>query len=294
MKNKSSGFFGKKAKTQEKAKLYSEKDKRGSLLFSGIIMLLLGGGFFVAPFIFETLRQDSLTMYATWGLAVVLVLVSILSFHQFSVKNKELKAKDGKDDKKAEEKKEKKKKNKKYDDVIYVEEMEIDASQLDLESNKPQIIQPKKEEPVIQYIPQQSVFQFMNAGTRQPMEEKFQQIYHMDHSQFVMYVARLFAARGFVVKLTPVVDNHGIDMVVERDKSSFAVTCINRHNKLVSKEDVEYLANISKLVQVKEIMILTSSYFDRSALDFIRAKKFSAVDRTILEEDFINAVDFKR
>ena len=41
-------------------------------------------------------------------------------------------------------------------------------------------------------------------------------------------------------------------------------------------------------------MILTSSYFDRSALDFIRAKKFSAVDRTILEEDFINAVDFRR
>ena len=62
-------------------------------------------------------------------------------FYLFSVKNKELKAKDGKDDKKAEEKKEKKKKNKKYDDVIYVEEMEIDASQLDLETNKPQIIQ---------------------------------------------------------------------------------------------------------------------------------------------------------
>ena len=260
-----------KKNNSQKAQLYSSKNKKASLFGAGLLMLVLGVSIFLLPFLVETIATNSTYIYCSWALGITFLIVAFVIFYKIVPK------------KKKEEKKEE------------AEELEVDASEVDVDDENPQMLNRKQaQEPVVHYIPLQSVFQFMNAGIKQPMEEKFQQIYRMDHNQFVMYIARLFAARGFVVKLTPVIDNHGIDMVVERDNSSFAVSCINRYKRLVTEDDLTHLATVTKYFAVKSIMVLTSSYFDRTAMDFIKAKKFSAVDRSILEEDFIRAVDFRR
>ena len=89
------------------------------------------------------------------------------------------------------------------------------------------------------------------------------------------------------MKLTPVFDNYGIDMLVEKMGVIIAVSCVLT-NKILSAADVE-VANQGKAhYPASNAMVLTNMYFDRTALDFAKANKISLVDRVILSEDFMN------
>ena len=139
----------------------------------------------------------------------------------------------------------------------------------------------------VTYVPSQEAMTFVQMGSHQTLEEKFDQIAKMDKTQFVIYVARLFSRKGYQVKLTPVFDNYGIDMLVEKMGVIIAVSCVLT-NKILSAADVE-VANQGKAhYPASNAMVLTNMYFDRTALDFAKANKISLVDRVILSEDFMN------
>ncbi|MCH5160329.1 MAG: restriction endonuclease [Clostridiales bacterium] len=139
----------------------------------------------------------------------------------------------------------------------------------------------------VKYIPSMEAYEFINMGSYQTLEEKFNQISQMDHTQFVIYVARLFSRKGYQVKLTPVVDNYGIDLIVEKMGVAIAVCCL-LSNKVLCKEDITFVCKGKDHYYVQNCMALTNMYFDRTALDFARAEKMSLVDRNILAEDFMN------
>ncbi len=137
----------------------------------------------------------------------------------------------------------------------------------------------------INYIPSQNVFDFVTMGNHQTVEEKFAQIALMDKTQFVIYMAKLFSLRGYQVRLTTVVDNRNIDMLVEKKGVIIAVGCI-KSDKVLSVADVASVKEGLKYYNAHSAMALTNTYFDRSALEFARAESMSLVDRTILMEDF--------
>ena len=141
--------------------------------------------------------------------------------------------------------------------------------------------------PRVQYIPSMAAYEFINMGSYQSLEDKFDQISKMDHTQFVIYVARLFSRKGYQVKLTPVIDNFSVDLIVEKMGVTIAVGCILT-NKVLSKEDIVPVRQGKEHYHAQNCMALTNMYFDRTALDFAREEKMSLVDRNILAEDFMN------
>lgn len=137
----------------------------------------------------------------------------------------------------------------------------------------------------INYIPSQNVFDFVTMGNQQTVEEKFAQIALMDKTQFVIYVAKLFSLKGYQVRLTTVVDNRNIDMIVEKKGISIAVGCI-KSDRVLSATDISAVKEGLRYYNAHSAMALTNTYFDRSALEFARSESMSLVDRTILLEDF--------
>ena len=139
----------------------------------------------------------------------------------------------------------------------------------------------------VTYVPSQEAPTFIEMGSHQTLEEKFEQIAKMDKTQFVIYVARLFSRKGYQVKLTPVFDNYGVDMLVEKMGVIIAVSCVLT-NKILGASDIQSLADGKTHYPASNAMVLTNMYFDRTALDFAKANKISLVDRVILSEDFMN------
>ncbi|MCH5152274.1 MAG: restriction endonuclease [Clostridiales bacterium] len=139
----------------------------------------------------------------------------------------------------------------------------------------------------VTYIPSKEAYQSINMGQYQSVEEKFDQISKMDRTQFVIYVARLFSRKGYQVKLTPVMDNHDIDMLVEKMGVTIAVGCL-LSSRILCKEDIVCVKNGRSYYGVNNSMALTNMYFDRTALDYAKAEHMSLVDRNILAEDFMN------
>ena len=139
----------------------------------------------------------------------------------------------------------------------------------------------------VTYVPSCEVANFVEMGSSQSLEEKFDQISKMDKTQFVIYVARLFSRKGYQVKLTPVFDNFGIDMLVEKMGVIIAVSCVLT-SKILGEADVSPVVEGKTHYPANNAMVLTNMYFDRTAVDFAKAHKISLVDRVILSEDFMN------
>ncbi len=137
------------------------------------------------------------------------------------------------------------------------------------------------------YIPAHEVSDYITMGAYQSAEEKLAQIAKMDKTQFVIYVARLFSHKGYQVKLTPVTDNHDIDMLAEKMGVIIAVGCLIS-NRVLSREDVVRVRNGRRYYHANGCMALTNMYFDRSALDYAQAERISLVDRNLLVSDFMN------
>lgn len=129
-------------------------------------------------------------------------------------------------------------------------------------------------------------YEFVTVGRRQSLEDKFEQIGKMGKTQFVIYMAKLFSLKGFEVQLTPVIDNHDIDMIVKNDGVARAVACMIS-NKVLCREDIEPAFNGKSFYNVDGVMVVTNMYFDRTSLDYAKAHKMTLVDRNILSEQYM-------
>lgn len=138
----------------------------------------------------------------------------------------------------------------------------------------------------VHYFPSEDAYQLVNLGPKQTIEEKFNEIAKMDRAQFVIYIAKLFAIKGYQVKYTPVIDNYDIDLIVEKMDVVIAVGCILT-NKVLSDGDIRCVAEGRRHYNANNVMVLTNMYYDRTALNFAKQEQMSLVDRNILAEDFM-------
>lgn len=136
-----------------------------------------------------------------------------------------------------------------------------------------------------QPVPRKSPM-LIHMGERQSTEEKFAEIAKMDKTQFVVYAARLFGYRGYRVKFTPVIDNYDVDLLVEKMGVTIAVGCV-LSDKVLSAQDVAPVAEGRRYYHASAVMVVTNSYFDRSALDYAKQNNLSLVDRNVLSQDFM-------
>ena len=138
----------------------------------------------------------------------------------------------------------------------------------------------------MQYYPSASAQKVINMGSKQPVEEKFSEIAKMEKAQFVVYVAKLFSIKGYVVKYTPVIDNFNIDLIVEKTGVAIAIGCLLT-NKVLSENDIRAVADGRRHYQAKNVIALTNMYFDRAAFDYAKQQNILLVDHDILEKDYM-------
>lgn len=140
----------------------------------------------------------------------------------------------------------------------------------------------------VSYLSSQEEYELVNGNKVQTVEEKFEQISKMDKTQFVLYVANLFSRKGYSVKLTPVTNNHDIDMIVDKMGVKFAVSVFLTGRILTDRDLFKVVAG-QRHYNVINGMALTNMYFDRSAVDYAKSQKLSLVDRNVFARDFMNS-----
>ena len=133
----------------------------------------------------------------------------------------------------------------------------------------------------------ESQYNFVSVGNRQPIEEKFQEISKMDKTQFVIYAARLFSNKGYQVQLTPVMDNHDIDLLVDRNGETVAVGCILT-NDVLSQSNIAFIKEGSAYYRANSTMVLTNTSFDKSAHAYAKDNNIILVDRDVLTNDYMS------
>lgn len=140
----------------------------------------------------------------------------------------------------------------------------------------------------VNYMPSQQAYQqsASSGGKVQSIDEKFEQIGKMGKAQFVIYMSKLFKLKGYQVELTPVANNHGIDMMVEKMGVKIAVGCA-LSNKVLGETDVRLVEQGKKYYGIDRAMVVTNQYFDRMAAAYGKSQSTSLVDRNVLAEDFM-------
>lgn len=121
---------------------------------------------------------------------------------------------------------------------------------------------------------------------KQPIGEKFAEIAKMDKSQFVFYIARLFALKGYGIRFTAVVDNFGIDLLLNRGEKIYGVACF-LSQKAIPAEDVAYLQTIDNHYRTDGIFAVTNNFFERSALEIFKKSKITVVDKNVLSDEYM-------
>ncbi len=138
----------------------------------------------------------------------------------------------------------------------------------------------------VEYIPNQETYEFVTMGKRQSIDDKFEQIGKMGKTQFVIYVAKLFSLKGYEVQLTPVADNHDIDMIIKKEGQTRAVGCLLA-GKVLSAQDVKIVNEGKDFYQASAAMSVTNMFFDRSALDYAKSHGMVLVDRNVLADEYM-------
>lgn len=121
---------------------------------------------------------------------------------------------------------------------------------------------------------------------KQAVDQKLAQVDLMDDIQFVMYIFRLFQARGYVVRLTPAFNNYGVSFVAQKDDVSTAVVCL-ASAKTVGRAEVETACAGWTKYPCKYATLVTNANADKTARRFAKKNNISLVDRTELVNRFM-------
>ncbi|MCM1043711.1 MAG: restriction endonuclease [Corallococcus sp.] len=230
----------------------------GKIILCALIAVV-GLGLVVAAFVVPEIYADDMLKWIVIGLGAVIAVACIIAIVVLGKKAAKLK------------------------------EQQSDAINLDAGSIDPTAANAHamgSERTVVNYIPNQNAYDFVNQGEMQSMESKFEQIGKMERTQFVIYIAKLFSHKGYEIKFTPVVDNHGVDMIAEKNGTSYALYCLHSQ-KISSAEDISPVVGGKKFYNTSNAMVITNMFFDKTAVEYARSEKVSLIDRAILIDDFM-------
>lgn len=139
----------------------------------------------------------------------------------------------------------------------------------------------------VNYMPNKEAYaKAASTGRVQSVDEKFEQIAKMGKAQFVVYMSKLFTLKGYQVNLTPVANNHGVDMTVEKMGVKTAVSCV-LSNKILGEEDVRRVEQGKQFYGTSRAMVVTNQFFDRNAAAYGKSQSTSLVDRNVLAQDYM-------
>lgn len=122
---------------------------------------------------------------------------------------------------------------------------------------------------------------------KQTLEEKLVQLDKMDQTQFAFYLSKMYRLKGCTVKFTPVVDNYGIDLIVELHEHATGVRCVITKTPL-TRSIIDDTLQAIRYYPIDDVTIVTNGYFDADAVKYQRNNQLVALlDRSILIDNFL-------
>lgn len=135
----------------------------------------------------------------------------------------------------------------------------------------------------VRYLPEQNT----TSANRQTKQQKLAEMDKMEKTQFVVYVARLFAIKNYTVRFTSVIDNFGIDLLVTQNGNTIGVCCLPA-TEVVETEQLVFWEEAKTRYQLQEVMVVTNGFFHSSAVQFAKSHGILLTDRNLIAEDFLN------
>ena len=124
---------------------------------------------------------------------------------------------------------------------------------------------------------------------KQTAEQKLLELEKMDDLQFEFYICKIFQLKGYDVRFTPVVDDYGADLIIERAGVATAIRCRQVNGgALLDTDIVEGALAALKYYPCDDVMIITNGYFTKEAARRAFRAKVSLVDRNALISGFLN------
>lgn len=157
-----------------------------------------------------------------------------------------------------------------------------------------QLTQESGEEEILEQFntPAISYDEVFDRLPKQTTEHKLLELEKMDDLQFEFYICKIFQLKGFNVKFTPVADDYGADLIVERQGAATAVRCRLVNGKgadaLLGSGVVEETLLALKYYPCDDAMVITNGYFTKEAARRASRTKITLVDRNLLIEAFLN------
>jgi len=105
----------------------------------------------------------------------------------------------------------------------------------------------------------------------------------MNGIEFEDYLAVLFKARGYKVTKTPTTGDHGVDLLLEKDKNRIVVQAKNYKNSVDQKAIREAVAGMA-IYRADKSMAITNSTFTVMAKALAVANNCELIDRVRLGE----------
>ena len=105
----------------------------------------------------------------------------------------------------------------------------------------------------------------------------------MSGYEFESYLKDIFKNLNYKVKQTPLSNDQGADLIIERDKVTTVVQA-KRYSKPVGNKAVQEAISAKHYYNTNKAMVITNNSFTRSAKELAKRTKVKLWDKTILNE----------
>lgn len=101
---------------------------------------------------------------------------------------------------------------------------------------------------------------------------------------FERYLRVIFQSKGYTVKMTKKSHDYGADLIISKNGETIAVQAKRYRNKVGIKAIQEAVASM-KVYSCNRTMVITNSYYTKSALELARANQVELWNRTRLIQE---------
>ena len=106
---------------------------------------------------------------------------------------------------------------------------------------------------------------------------------NMSGTEFEQVVARLFFNMGYTIKMTKTTNDQGVDIIATRDNEKIAIQ-VKRYSGTVGNHAIMEAVAGMKFYGANECMVITNSYFSKSAIRLAKVNNVILWDRNILKK----------
>lgn len=110
---------------------------------------------------------------------------------------------------------------------------------------------------------------------------------YMDGIQFEYYIQKLLINEGYSAIVTKGSNDFGVDIIAVRGNDKYAVQ-VKRYSGNVSRKAISDAVGGKNIYQCNKAMVVTNSYFTKSAIELAKSNSCILIDRNQLARWIIN------